>query len=495
LLADSEKVFLRQLSVFAGGWTLDSAQSVCDGNALNLTNSLAQKSLIMVEQVLEHETRYHFHETLRQYAYEKLVESGEEEAIRIRHLSYFLRLSEKIESGLRGIEQGEWFARAIFERDNLFAALEQASKLDIEAGLYISSRLEAVWERYDVRMGVFWLDEFLQCPESKQYSLARARALCAQSWLLVWLEQIAQARGAVEESLALFIACNDQPGKTDALTLLGVTHFFLGDKAEGVKLYQQALALSQTLGDTWRQAKVSYFLGWDHSDIQRAFEYWDKAAALFSEVGDRRSQADILCWVSLFRVLNGDIELAQKYLDEAAILIPFDRNIDIWIDFQVTESTIAIALGDFERAHTLLQKVLVYAEKLGNRFEYLWAKARTGHLALRQQKFREARDVFTETAQEFQKNEETMGVVYTLEGLAGLFIAIGNPKNAAQLIGLSDAMRKATNDPRPLLEQSDVDKVIAACLSKMGEVAFAEAYDEGQVMTIDEAVALALNQL
>ena len=68
MLTDSEQAFLRQLSVFAGGWTLESAQSVCDGNALNLINSLAQKSLIMVEQELEHETRYHFHETLRQYA-------------------------------------------------------------------------------------------------------------------------------------------------------------------------------------------------------------------------------------------------------------------------------------------------------------------------------------------------------------------------------------------------------------------------------------------
>ena len=60
LLTDSEQAFLRQLSVFAGGWTLEAAQSVCDGNALNLTNSLAQKSLIMVEQELEHENPLSF---------------------------------------------------------------------------------------------------------------------------------------------------------------------------------------------------------------------------------------------------------------------------------------------------------------------------------------------------------------------------------------------------------------------------------------------------
>ena len=72
--------------------------------------------------------------------YEKLVESGEEETVRIRHLQYFLGLSEKIESGLLGVKQEEWFARAVDERDNLHAALEQAAKQDIEAGLYISGQ-------------------------------------------------------------------------------------------------------------------------------------------------------------------------------------------------------------------------------------------------------------------------------------------------------------------------------------------------------------------
>ncbi len=113
---------------------------------------------------------------------------------------------------------------------------------------------------------------------------------------------------------------------------------------------------------------------------------------------------------------------------------------------------------------------------------------------MREGNIREAREVFAETAKEFQKNKETIGVVFTLEGMAGLFAAIGNPKNAARLIGWADATRKEINDTRPLLEQRDIDKVIAACISKMGEVAFADAYDEGQVMTLDEAVALALNE-
>ena len=87
-----------------------------------------------------------------------------------------------------------------------------------------------------------------------------------------------------------------------------------------------------------------------------------------------------------------------------------------------------------------------------------------------------------------------MGIVFTLEGMAGVLVGTGSSKNAARLIGWADATRKEIKDTRPRLEQREVDKVIAACISKMGEAAFADAYDEGQVMTLDEAVALAVNE-
>jgi predicted ATPase/DNA-binding XRE family transcriptional regulator len=491
LLTDPEQVFLRQLSVFTGGWTLESAQAVCDGNALNLTDSLAQKSLIIVEQNLNYETRYHFHEILRQYAYKKLVESGKEETVRIRHLKYFLRLSEQIESGLHSNKQREWFACASDERDNLRAALELASKKDIEAGLHIAGRLKAVWERYDLREGLFWLAEFLRSPESNKHSLARARALCAQGWLLIWRQELPQARGAAEESLALFRDHNDRIGEIDALILLGATYSSTGEEAKGVKLYQQALTLSQSLGDIWRQAKIYFQLGMSHPKFQRSLPYFEKAVELFTEAGDQRYQADSLSNISYIWIRDGEIELAQKYLDEAQMLFPIDE-IDMWAQFQSEKSIIALVNGDYEQAHDLLLEALAHAEKLGNRFDYLWAQVRFGYLALRQGNIREAREIFAKNTEEFQKNKVQCGVIFTLEGMAELFAAIHNPKNAARLIGWADATRKGIENPRPRIEQWDIDKVIAACISKMGEVAFVDAYDEGQVMTLNEAVALAL---
>src|SRR4030095_1424375 len=116
------------------------------------------------------------------YARLKLIESGEEANLSARHLKYFLQLSEQAELGLKGRAQTEWYARLRANSDNVRAALGWASKTDVEAGLYISGRLDRFWERFDVREGARWLGEFVQKPESKAYPLARARALLTQGW-------------------------------------------------------------------------------------------------------------------------------------------------------------------------------------------------------------------------------------------------------------------------------------------------------------------------
>jgi hypothetical protein len=107
--------------------------------------------------------------------------------------------------------------------------------------------------------------------------------------------------------------------------------------------------------------------------------------------------------------------------------------------------------------------------------------------------FNEARAIFTDTAEEFQ-NIYPLGVTFAMEGMAGFFVAVGDFNNAARIIGWADATRKEINDRRPVLEQRDVDQVIAACITRIGEVAFADAYAEGQAMTMDAVVALALNE-
>ena len=157
LLTDSERVFMRRLAVFAGGWTLPAAQAVCDDRSLELTSALVGKSLVVVHQDAARETRYDLHEMIRNYAWEKLVEAGEEEMIRDRHLDYFLDLSRQFEPALHGEDQLSWLERLYPERDNFRAALQWAAKTNIQAGLYLSGRLRTFWESYALQGEKRWL--------------------------------------------------------------------------------------------------------------------------------------------------------------------------------------------------------------------------------------------------------------------------------------------------------------------------------------------------
>ena len=142
-----------------------------------------------------------------------------------------------------------------------------------------------------------------------------------------------------------------------------------------------------------------------------------------------------------------------------------------------------------------LQESAAIYEEQGIRLAYLFSRAHLGYLALYQGEITNARSIFSETVRDFYSDKNEDGVMFTLEGMGGLSVAVGKPDVAAQLIGWADMVReKFEANPRPPLEQADVDKIIAACLVKMGEVAFSDAYDEGQKMTMDEAVEFALKE-
>jgi hypothetical protein len=94
-----------------------------------------------------------------------------------------------------------------------------------------------------------------------------------------------------------------------------------------------------------------------------------------------------------------------------------------------------------------------------------------------------------------QQNSSEKLIYKTLSVLmAGLYVDTDKPAVAPRLIGWADTTREKISDRRPRLEQGDVDKIIAACLARMAEIAFSDAYDEGQKMSIDEAVAYALEE-
>lgn len=160
LLNGQERTLLCRLSVFAGGWTLAAAEQIGAGSsatakgiedweALDLLTSLADKSLVLVQTQGE-ATRYHLLETVRQYARDRLTESGESLTVRARHSDCFLTLAEEVRSKLRGSEQGQWLDVLEEEHDNLRQALtwygEDLEDAEAEEkGLRLGVALQRFW--------------------------------------------------------------------------------------------------------------------------------------------------------------------------------------------------------------------------------------------------------------------------------------------------------------------------------------------------------------
>jgi predicted ATPase len=141
LLDDTEKKMFARLSVFAGGWTLEAASQVCSGASISKDDlvyvliGLIEQSLVVAE---EDGDRYRMLETVRQYARDRLLESGEEEQWRDRHLAYFLAVAEEAEPKLTGTQPRNWLERLEREHDNLRSALTRAA--DADAGGYCAVR-------------------------------------------------------------------------------------------------------------------------------------------------------------------------------------------------------------------------------------------------------------------------------------------------------------------------------------------------------------------
>jgi predicted ATPase len=130
LLDGRERVLLRRLSVFSGGWTLEAAQAVVSDDqldefeVLDLLDQLINKSLITVNHLHYGEVRYNMLESIRQYARDRLFEAGEGESVRDRHAEYYTSFGERVSQALQGRDMLVWLERLLPETDNAKTARE-----------------------------------------------------------------------------------------------------------------------------------------------------------------------------------------------------------------------------------------------------------------------------------------------------------------------------------------------------------------------------------
>ena len=152
LLTDDERRLFRRLSVFAGGWTVDAAETICapddsaGGEVLDLLTRLIDKSMVVVQGGASGVERYRLLETLRQFGQERLAESGEADAIRDRHFAYYLALVKTAHTEVAVPRRRDgWLKRLDADNDNIRTALTWGSARDPRAALRLAVDLSWYW--------------------------------------------------------------------------------------------------------------------------------------------------------------------------------------------------------------------------------------------------------------------------------------------------------------------------------------------------------------
>jgi predicted ATPase len=595
LLSEPERVLLRRLSMFTGGWTLESAESVCldEGiekyEILDLLTQLLNKSLILAEHKQGQETRYRMLETICQYARGKLWAVHEGELMRQRHLAYFVDLAERAEPNLRAFDMIMWLDQLEAEHDNIRAALARALESNIEAELRLASALLWFWHiRSHKNEGIDWLEQGLSIEAAERgdqsltpnRAMIRGKALNASGALmsmffdfgkaqarleesLVLFRELRyagkqgmayalwgladmrsegnRARNLLEQSLTLFRELMDKFGVAQCLDLLGEMALEEGDRTrarvnweeslalrkdlgdkEGIAyvfcnlghfarsqhddqvastLYEKSLALYREVGNRWMMGQVLTDLGWmfyGQGDYSQAAKRYEEALRLHRDVGEKYAITNALNDLARVGLSQGDYGQAAKMLEEGLALTREGDHKNRGVGSLIGLGEVAWSQGDYEQATQKFEEALVLSQQAEDKGGTVLALYGLGRVAQSQGNYSSARALHTEGIMLYRERVvpswEKKGAAYHLEALATLAADQNQIKRSALLFGAADALYPPLRFEMSAKERAEHDQAVDAARAALDEEAFTGAYEEGKKMTLDEAVAYALEE-
>ena len=508
LLSPAEQELFRRLAVFVGGFTLAAAEAVCadaDGatgpmgdapvggaegtrpqpggyplgaapagaasgrvgltgvpvhrfaapDVLDLLSRLVDKSLVlMVEEMSSDQTWYRLLETTRQYAWERLIEAGEAEGTQDRHRDWCVQLAERAEPEVWGAggNQVAWLGRLEAEHGNLRAALDWCRERDPDAGLDLAGRLWQFWRiRGHVAEGRRRLETLLA--RSAGLGTAAAKAMLGAAFLARDSGDLGAGQAWSERGLATSRQAGDHWGIGMALLSLALQHTFRGEREPGRAYLRESLEHFRATGHRWGISAAHYHL----ANIARIEGHYDEAQACLEEalacsraIGDRRGVSNVLDALAGLAFSQGDYRAAHRLTDESRAI-----GIEVGLkesSFDVLAALVARAEGDHARAKAISRENLRLLRDAG-------------------------------LHQHIPRPLIACGILAADEGALA---------DGARLIGAGIGLRHQLGRSDVLVEQALIESSLADCRVAMGDEAFAQAWAEGQAMTLERAMAYAL---
>jgi len=514
LLDAGEQTLFARLGVFVSGCTIKAATAVCNETndlPMDVTDgiaSLLDKSLLQLEEAADGESRFLMLETLREYALERLAQRGEAEALRERHLAYYLALAETAAAQFHGADQLTWLDRLEAEHDNFRAALawgqaaadsrSVGSAEAAELGLRLAGAL--AWFRF-VRgywsEGRTWLTGLLACGDAAA-PLVRATALNWLGDLESQASDNASARTHYQASLAIGRAVQDKPTIAIALRGLGLCALMqsMHDFGSIEPLLEESLALFQELGDTWNFGMGLHALG-QLASRQRAYDranvLLEESLALFRRLHDSQHITLVLVQLGMNARLQGEYTRAESHLEECLTLAAQLRDRPIRAEALNILGNLARNQGDYARAAACYDESLALCRDLGNLFQIVSVLQDQGYLAQQQGDQTRAAVLLRESLARCREIDYQWVSVWCLAGLGRVAVAQGQAKHATRLLGATAVLFEIFDPAMDPIDRADYEHSISAARADLDAATFAAAWAQGRAMTLEQAIVYALN--
>ena len=513
LLTENERLLLRRLSVFAGSWTLEAAEEACVGQndilsyeVLDLLTRLLNKSLVMVIEKSQSKKksfsaqaplRYRMLETIRQYGREKLLEVGEGTQIRDQHFDYYLQMAKQILPEFFGPSELVWLVWLDDEWDNIRAAVEWSMETRPEDGLKLVNCLGYLFldSQNNAMEMRNWLGQLLSHPANAARTTGKARGLLHWAWYANGnSESSARIGSMIEEAVFIYEQAGDRNGLAHAYLAAALA----ADIPEtGSHYFERALQLLHETDDKVSIAFALRYFGWliETQDYTRKRTSLEKSLSIYRELGFISGTIEVLKQLGALAIREKNFELAHLRLDEALSILQDHGSIlgdSITMSYDLGD--LAYYEGHYGLAQIYYENCLSWASRKGLALSEAWANARLGYLYTRLGESENARLYYRKALIPYQKGKTRGGVFFTVEGLAGLAVCEGQWEKAMKLFSWASKHRADSGELRPPVEQASVDRDLAAIREHLTDMDIARLTAEGNIMTIDQAVALALDE-
>lgn len=460
LTPDEQRLFA-YLSVFSGGFTLSAVETIfserfAETSVSGLLTTLLDKSLLQRSEGVNGELRLSMLVTIQHFAWKRITQSSEFPEVRNWHLAYFVHLAERGDAETRGPNQLEWMDRLEGELGNFRAALDWCvvgQKAESALRLLNALKWTWGWRGYDNEVEN-WFNKVRLLPNVMEYPARYASLLThiGERWLNI---DVGAAKSILDESHDIWLKLgNDgERGLADVLSALGTLALYNEkdiEKARGH--FEESLRLHQKYEDEQETAWLIHKLGtlaYVAGQYGEAEKKGRESLARFQKVGNKLRAAYVLSGLGELARHQGDYEGAEVF---------WEQNIEIFQELRVPHA-----------AH---------------------GQAALASVSFRRGDYDKAKSLFKNSLKVFRENRDMTGVASCLAGLAGILGTAGKPEQAARLFGAAEMILKAvTLEPA---DQADFDNFKSLVRESLSEVAFEKASEEGRAMTMEQAIAYAL---